>query len=138
MDSIKVEGLEKKFGDFAAVDKISFTVKAGELFGLLGPNGAGKTTTINMLSTLLNPTSGRAEVAGFDVTKNRCEVRQSIGVVFQDPALDTKLTGKENLDFHGIMYGMPKREREKRIKEVLKLVELEDRANMLVENTQGG
>ena len=138
MDSIKVEGLEKKFGDFAAVDKISFTVKAGELFGLLGPNGAGKTTTINMLSTLLNPTSGRAEVAGFDVTKNRCEVRQSIGVVFQDPALDTKLTGKENLDFHGIMYGMPKREREKRIKEVLKLVELEDRANMLVEKYSGG
>ncbi len=138
MDAIKVDKLTRKFGKFTAVDGISFSVKPGELFGLLGPNGAGKTTTINMLSTLLNVTSGKAEVAGFDVEKSRGDVRQSIGVVFQDPALDSNLTGRENLDFHGIMYGVPKEERDKRIKEVLKLVELEDKADVLVEKYSGG
>jgi ABC-2 type transport system ATP-binding protein len=138
MDAIKVEDLTKKFGKFTAVDGISFSVKPGELFGLLGPNGAGKTTTINMLSTLLNVTSGKAEVAGFDVGKDRSNVRQSIGVVFQDPALDSNLTGRENLEFHGIMYGVPKKERDERIAEVLKLVELEDKAKVLVEKYSGG
>jgi ABC-2 type transport system ATP-binding protein len=138
MDAIKVEGLTRKFGKFTAVDGISFSVKPGELFGLLGPNGAGKTTTINMLSTLLNVTSGKAEVAGFDVEKGRDDVRQSIGVVFQDPALDSSLTGRENLDFHGVMYGVPKAERDKRIREVLKLVELEDKADVMVEKYSGG
>jgi ABC-2 type transport system ATP-binding protein len=137
-DAIKVENLTKKFGDFTAVDSISFSVKPGELFGLLGPNGAGKTTTINMLSTLLNVTSGKAEVAGFDVARSRGDVRQSIGVVFQDQALDSNLTGRENLEFHGIMYGVPKKERDERIAEVLKLVELEDKANVLVEKYSGG
>jgi len=138
MDAIKVEKLTKKFGKFTAVDGISFSVKPGELFGLLGPNGAGKTTTINMLSTLLNVTSGKAEVAGFDVAKNRGDVRKSIGVVFQDPALDSNLTGRENLEFHGIMYGVPKKEREERIREVLRLVELEDKQKVLVEKYSGG
>jgi ABC-2 type transport system ATP-binding protein len=138
MDAIKIEKLTKKFGKFTAVDGISFSVKPGELFGLLGPNGAGKTTTINMLSTLLNVTSGKAYVAGFDVEKSRAEVRQSIGVVFQDPALDSNLTGKENLEFHGVMYGVPKKEREKRISEVLRLVELTDKADVLVEKYSGG
>jgi ABC-2 type transport system ATP-binding protein len=137
-NAIVVENLTKKFGDFTAVDGISFSVQKGELFGLLGPNGAGKTTTINMLSTLLKLTSGRAEVAGFDVAGNRGDVRQSIGVVFQDPALDSNLTGRENLEFHGIMYGVPKKVRDERINEVLKLVELEDKANVLVEKYSGG
>jgi len=138
MDAIKVEKLTKKFGKFTAVDGISFSVKPGELFGLLGPNGAGKTTTINMLSTLLNVTSGKAEVAGFDVAKNRGDVRKSIGVVFQDTALDSNLTGRENLEFHGIMYGVPKKVRESRISEVLRLVELEDKQKVLVEKYSGG
>jgi ABC-2 type transport system ATP-binding protein len=138
MDSIKVGNLTKKFGKFTAVDRISFSVRKGELFGLLGPNGAGKTTTINMLSTLLNITSGKAEVAGFDVSSSRADVRQSIGIVFQEPALDSNLTGRENLEFHGILYGVPKKERKERIDEILKLVELEDKADMLVEKYSGG
>jgi len=138
MHAIKVEELLKKFNGFTAVDRISFDVSYGELFGLLGPNGAGKTTTINILSTLLKPTSGYAEVAGFDIRKRRDEVRRSIGIVFQDPTLDTKLTGKENLLFHAMLYGIKKEEAEKRMKEVLELVELEDRADTLVEKYSGG
>jgi len=138
MHAIKVEELLKKFNGFTAVDRISFDVSYGELFGLLGPNGAGKTTTINILSTLLKPTSGYAEVAGFDIRKRRDEVRRSIGIVFQDPTLDTKLTGKENLLFHAMLYGIKKEEAEKMMKEVLELVELEDRADTLVEKYSGG
>ncbi len=138
MQAIRVEELLKKFNGFTAVDKISFDVSYGELFGLLGPNGAGKTTTINILSTLLKPTSGYAEVAGFDIRKRRDEVRRSIGIVFQDPTLDTKLTGRENLLFHAMLYGIKREEAEKRIKEVLELVELEDRADTLVEKYSGG
>jgi len=138
MHAIRVEELLKKFNGFTAVDRISFDVSYGELFGLLGPNGAGKTTTINILSTLLKPTSGYAEVAGFDIRKRRDEVRRSIGIVFQDPTLDTKLTGKENLLFHAMLYGIKKEEAEKRMKEVLELVELEDRADTLVEKYSGG
>ena len=138
MDAIRVENLVKSFDGFTAVDSISFTVGEGELFGLLGPNGAGKTTTINMLSTLLRPTSGSATVAGFDVTRDRDNVRKSIGVVFQEPALDGKLTGRENLEFHTMMYGIGKAERRRRIDEVLSLVELEDKAATLVEKYSGG
>lgn len=138
MSAIKVRELVKKFNGFTAVDSLSFDVPYGELFGLLGPNGAGKTTTINILSTLLKPTSGYAEVAGFDIRNRKDEVRKSIGIVFQDPTLDTKLTGKENLLFHAMLYGIEKEEAEKRIKEVLELVELQDRANTLVEKYSGG
>lgn len=138
MSVIKVENLTKRFGDFTAVESISFNVERGELFGLLGPNGAGKTTTINMLSTLLEPTSGYAELAGFNVAKNKDDIRNNIGIVFQDPALDDKLTGKENLEFHAMMYGIAKEERRKRIKEVLELVELTDKANVLIEDYSGG
>jgi len=138
MQAIKVENLTKRFGDFIAVDGISFSVENGELFGLLGPNGAGKTTTINMLCTLLKTTSGRAEVAGFDATKNTDDVRKSIGIVFQEPALDNKLTGRENLEFHGMMYGMRSDDIRKRVDEVLALVELTDKANVLVEKYSGG
>ncbi len=137
--AIRVENLVKKFNhDVAAVDGISFNVEKGEIFGLLGPNGAGKTTTINMLSTMLEKTSGYAELAGYDISKNKDNVRRSIGVVFQDPALDAKLTGRENLEFHSMMYGLHKQEREERIKEVLALVELTDKAETLVEKYSGG
>lgn len=138
MFAIKVENLTKEFNGLVAVDHISFSVKSGELFGLLGPNGAGKTTIINMLSTLLKPSSGYAELAGYDVAKNKDDVRKNIGIVFQDPALDNQLTGRENLEFHAMMYGMEKKDREKRINEVLKLVELKDKANVLVKNYSGG
>jgi ABC-2 type transport system ATP-binding protein len=138
MDAIKVENLLKKFEDVTAVDHLSFSVGQGELFGLLGPNGAGKTTTINILSTLIRPTSGTAEVAGYEVTRKRDLVRKSIGIVFQEPALDGKLTGRENLEFHAMMYGMDKSERRTRIALVLDLVELSDKAGVLVEKYSGG
>lgn len=138
MNAIIVKKLTKKFNGFTAVDHIDFTVKTGELFGLLGPNGAGKTTTIHMLSTLLKATSGYGEVAGFDISRNKDAIRRSIGVVFQEPALDIKLTGKENLEFHAMMYGIGKEERRKRIKEVIELVELTEKAGVLVEKYSGG
>lgn len=138
MDAIRVDALTKVFDGFTAVDSVSFLVAAGELFGLLGPNGAGKTTTVNMLSTLLAPTSGFASVASHDVVREKDSVRRSIGVVFQEPALDGKLTGRENLDFHAMMYGIGKAERRRRIDEVLGLVELEEKAKTLVENYSGG
>lgn len=138
MHAIKVEDLTKKFSENTAVDHISFTVNEGELFGLLGPNGAGKTTTINILSTLLKPTSGYAEVAGFNIAKDKEAIRNSIGIVFQDTALDNRLTGRENLEFHSVMYGMSKRERTDRINLVLDLVELSDKADMLVNKYSGG
>ncbi len=138
MVAIGVENLTKSFNGLVAVAGISFSVPEGELFGLLGPNGAGKTTTINMLSTLLRPTSGHAEVAGFDVSRNRDAVRKSIGIVFQEPALDTKLTGRENLEFHAMMYGMGKEKRRQRIRQVLDLVELADKRDVLVEKFSGG
>jgi ABC-2 type transport system ATP-binding protein len=138
VDAIRVDGLVKTFDGFTAVDHISFAVGEGELFGLLGPNGAGKTTTINVLSTLLRPTAGTAVVAGFDVGRDRDDVRKSIGIVFQEPALDGRLTGRENLEFHTMMYGLGKAERNRRIEEVLTLVELTDKAATLVEKYSGG
>lgn len=137
MAAIEISGLTKKFGDFIAVDSISLEISGGELFGLLGPNGAGKTTTLSMLSTIARPTSGSAEVNGFDITEQDA-VRKSIGIVFQDPSLDDELTGKENLEFHGRMYHMPKELREKRIQEVLALVGLEDKAGLQVKTYSGG
>lgn len=138
MDAIRVENLVKTFNGFTAVDRISFSVAEGELFGLLGPNGAGKTTTINMLATLLRPTSGSAIVSGHDVARDRDRVRRSIGIVFQEPALDGRLTGRENLEFHTMMYGIGRAERRRRIEEVLALVELTDKAATLVEKYSGG
>ena len=138
MDMIKVEGLTKEFGKLRAVDNVSFAVKEGEIFGLLGPNGAGKTTTIKMLTTLLQPTHGGAKVAGYDIRKDSNKVRNSIGIVFQDPSLDDELTGRENLEFHAILYKIGKEQRNSKIKEVLKLVELEDKADTLVKFYSGG
>jgi ABC-2 type transport system ATP-binding protein len=138
MSAIRVEKLKKEFNGLIAVNEISFEVKEGELFGLLGPNGAGKTTTLNMLATLISPTSGKAFVAGFDILKERDKVRKSIGMVFQEPALDNYLTGRENLEFHGMMYGLSRREAKKRVKEALKIVELEEFADKLVQTYSGG
>ena len=140
MEAIEVKDLVKRYrgNGFAAVDHISFNVESGEIFALLGPNGAGKTTTIKMLTTLLKPTSGTAKVAGFDIGKDKDSVRKSIGIVFQEPSLDWRLTGRENLDFHARIYGIGRKAREDRIEEVLKLVELEDKADVAVDKYSGG
>lgn len=136
---IDVRKLTKVFDNrLTAVDHISFTVEEGEIFGLLGPNGAGKTTTLNMLATLLRSTSGTATVDGHDINKEPDAVRRSIGFVFQDPTLDTELTGRENLDFHGRIYGIKADVREKRIKEILAVVQLSDRADEMVKTYSGG
>ena len=138
MRAIVTNDITREFNGLTAVDHVNLQIEQGELFGLLGPNGAGKTTLIHMLCTILPPTEGTAKVAGFDVGEKPDSVRTSIGIVFQDPSLDNRLTGKENLDFHGRVYGMSKTLREKRIDEVLKLVELEDRASALVETYSSG
>jgi ABC-2 type transport system ATP-binding protein len=135
---IEVVNLTKKYGELVAVNNVSFEVKEGEIFGLLGPNGAGKTTLISMLCTILRPTSGTAKVNGFDIVKEEDKVRKSIGIVFQDSSLDNRLTGMENIELHASLYGVQKNDRKKRIKEVLELVGLEDKANILVRNYSGG
>jgi len=135
---IEVRGLTKRFGELVAVDGVSFDVGEGEIFGFLGPNGAGKSTTINMLCTLLRPTSGGAILNGFDIVREPDAVRRSIGLVFQDPSLDNCLTARENLEFHAMVYNLAPRDMRDRIAEVLHLVDLEDRQNDLVRNFSGG
>lgn len=135
---IEVQNLTKKFDDFLAVDNISFQVEAGEIFAFLGPNGAGKTTTIRILTTLLQPTSGEIRINGFNPLTNSDEVRKSFGIVFQDPSLDDELTAFENMEFHGVLYKVPKEIRRKRIEEILKFMELEERKNDLVKYFSGG
>lgn len=135
---IEVNDLTKEFDGLKAVDNINLEVKESELFGLLGPNGAGKTTLVHMLSTVLPPTSGSAKVAGYDIRTNPDEVRSSIGIVFQDQSLDERLTGFENLDFHGRMYGIPEKERKEKSEELLEMVDLEDRGDSLVKEYSGG
>jgi ABC-2 type transport system ATP-binding protein len=137
-DIIRVENLVKKFGELAAVDGISFNVSPGEIFGFLGPNGAGKTTTINILCTLAKPTSGRAVLSGFDVLRQQSQVRQSIGLVFQDPSLDERLSGLHNLRFHAMVYNVPASVREQRIKQLLRMVDLWDKRNSIVQTYSGG
>ncbi|MBU4139394.1 MAG: ATP-binding cassette domain-containing protein, partial [Euryarchaeota archaeon] len=136
--AIETEGITKRFDDIIAVNDVSISVKPGELFGLLGPNGAGKTTLISMLSTMVEPTSGSAKVWGFDVKKESSQVRENIGMVFQDTTLDDRLTGRENLDLHGRLYGLDGKTRKKRIEEVLALVELAERADSIVKTYSGG
>ena len=138
MHAMEVSNLVKRFNGFTAVDEISFSVKKGELFGLLGPNGAGKSTTIYMLTTLLEPSSGSASVNGFDIVKSPDDVRKSIGIVFQDPTVDTRLTAYDNLDIHGRLYGMDRKSRESRIDEVLSLVELTEWKDKMVKTFSGG
>ncbi|MFH1662994.1 MAG: ATP-binding cassette domain-containing protein [Chloroflexota bacterium] len=138
MNIIEVVELSKKFKQLVAVDKVSFKVKEGEIFGFLGPNGAGKTTTISILCTLLKPTSGQAFINGFDVVRQQNHVRQQIGLVFQDPSLDEKLSGIQNLNFHAMIYNVPASVRKQRIEQVLRMVELWDRRNSFVETYSGG
>lgn len=135
---IKAKKLTKRYGDFVAVNGIDLDIGEGEIFGLLGPNGAGKTTTMMMLTTLRDITSGKAEVNGFDVSKQPSQVRKSIGIVFQDPSYDENLTAYENLKLHGLLYGVPGKELEKQIDIVLDLVTLSDRKHALVKSFSGG
>jgi len=135
---IEVRDLTRRFGEFTAVDGISFDVREGEVFAFLGPNGAGKSTTINMLCTLLRPTSGRVTIAGFDVAARPKAVRRNIGLVFQDQTLDDRLTAQENLRFHAVLYRVPGGEVDERIARVLELVDLSDRRYDLVSEFSGG
>lgn len=136
--AISVENLSRNFGNFTAVDGISFEVSRGEIFAFLGPNGAGKTTTIKMLTTLLHPTSGAMKVNGFDPVHEKDAARHSFGIVFQDPSLDDELTAYENMEFHGVLYGIPEALRRERISYLLDLVELSERKNGLVRTFSGG
>jgi ABC-2 type transport system ATP-binding protein len=135
---ISARALTKSFGELEAVKAIDLEVRRGEIFGFLGPNGAGKSTTINMLCTLMRPTAGEATVAGYDIDRQPDDVRAMIGLVFQDPSLDVQLTARENLEFHAFIYGVPAADRDRRIAEVLEMVELTDRANSIVMQFSGG
>ena len=136
-NSIEVKNLTKKFGDFVAVDDISFSVGAGEIFAFLWPNGAGKTTTIKVLTTLLHATTGEVSIQGFSPFSDKNNVRRSIGIVFQDPSLDDELTAYENMTFHAALYSIPKDIAKTRIQDLLHLVELWDRKNDLVKTFSG-
>jgi ABC-2 type transport system ATP-binding protein len=136
--AISLCGLTKRFGDLVAVDSVDLEIAKGELFGLLGPNGAGKSTIIKMLTTMVKPSEGEARVWGHNVVAEKDKVRSSVGVVFQDPSVDSMLTGRENLDFHGRMYGMSGPLREERVREVLELVDLTDKADIKLEEYSGG
>jgi ABC-2 type transport system ATP-binding protein len=135
---IDVQDLVKNFAEFQAVKKISFSVQPGEIFAFLGPNGAGKTTTIKMLTTLLRPTSGSIRIDGLDPATHQNEVRRRFGIVFQDPSLDGELTAQENLELHGVLYGVPRRQRLERQERLLKLFELWDKRNEPTKLYSGG
>jgi len=135
---IRVQNLVKKFGDFIAVKDISFTVDAGEIFAFLGPNGAGKTTTIKMLTTLLNPTSGKIELDGLDPAIHKNEARRKFGIVFQDPSLDSEQTAYENMELHAVLYKVPRKVRAERIEQLLRLFELWERRDDYVKTFSGG
>ena len=135
---IQAKNLTKKFGEFIAVDNISFNVEKAEIFGFLGPNGAGKSTTIKMLTTLLHPTSGEIEINGINPALHQDKVRDSFGIVFQDPSLDEELTAYENMNFHAVLYKVPADVRKPRIEELLNFVELWDKRNEFVKNYSGG
>ena len=138
MPIIETHGLTKNYGKITAVDDLGISIEEGEIFGLLGPNGAGKTTIIKMLATLLEPTSGTATVNGFDIKKQPAKVRESIGIIFQEPSSDELLTGYENIKLYAMMYGLPKDQIQTRSAEALKLVELTDRKDDLVKHYSGG
>lgn len=138
MPIIEVDNLSKRFGEIRAVDGVSFKVEEGEVFGFLGPNGAGKTTTINMLCTLLRPTSGQARVAGLDVIKEKNDVRRAIGLVFQETTLDDYLTAEQNILFHALAYGVRSEVRKQRTKELLSLMELWERRKSKIRTYSGG
>jgi ABC-2 type transport system ATP-binding protein len=135
---IETYDLTKKFGKLLAVDHINLSIREGEVFGLLGPNGAGKTTTLSMLATLLKPSEGTAKVNKHDIVTESDAVRRSIGIVFQEPSSDDVLSGQENLYLHALMFGVGRSVRGERIREVLRLVDLEDRADSQVKTYSGG
>jgi len=138
MKAIRADNLTKMFGHLIAVDHISFEVEEGEIFGFLGANGAGKTSTIMMLATALNPSFRTATVCGYDITKERDKVRESIGIVFEDLSLDIDLTARENLDFHARLYHLPQKVRGERVSQALGVVGLRDKQNILVKYYSGG
>ncbi len=135
---VEVAGLTKRYGSVLALDHVSFDVKAGELFALLGPNGAGKTTLLHILCTILSPDEGTARIAGADVVRNPLRARRRLGVVFQEPSLDDRLTLYENLEFHGLVYGVPAALRRQRIDEMLAVVELSEWRDRLVRTLSVG
>ncbi|MFO0751337.1 MAG: ATP-binding cassette domain-containing protein [Myxococcota bacterium] len=136
--AVEVRGLEKRFGAIEAVRGIDLSVRSGEVFAFLGPNGAGKSTTIKMLCTLLKPSAGTASVAGFDVVRDRDQVRRHIGLVFQEPTLDDYLSAELNLRFHAELYGVPKAQLGPRMRQVLEMVALWDRKDSRVQTFSGG
>ena len=138
MPIIEIKDLTRRFGVVVAVDRLNLEISEGEVFGLLGPNGAGKSTTLNMLCTMLRPTSGTATINGLDVESKPNDVRQIIGIVFQDPTIDNRLTGRENLEMHAELYEVEPMLAKKRIDELLKLVELDNRADEVTRNYSGG
>lgn len=134
---VEVKNLSKKYGDLIAVDDISFDIQEGKIVAFLGPNGAGKTTTIKMLTTLSKPSHGTIKINELDISKVS-EIRKSFGIVFQDPSLDNELTAYENLEFHGILYGVDKETRKEKIEKMLKFVGLFDRKDSFVKTFSGG
>ena len=136
--AVQIDAVTKRYGRTLALDNVSFEVQPNELFALLGPNGAGKTTLLHILCTILRPDSGAARIYGIDVIKNPIEGRRSLGIVFQEPSLDERLTLYENLNFHGLVYGVPAALRRKRIDEMLALVELSDWRERLVRTLSSG
>jgi ABC-2 type transport system ATP-binding protein len=135
---IRIANLVKKYGDVSAVNDISLDVRQGEIFAFLGPNGAGKTTTIKMLTTLLTPTSGTLEIDGLNPITQSTEVRRRFGIVFQDPSLDQELTAYENMELHGVLYGVPRATRHQRTEQLLKIFELWERKDDQVKTFSGG
>ncbi|BDZ69572.1 ATP-binding cassette domain-containing protein [Methanobacterium petrolearium] len=135
---IETQNITKKYDDFTAVNSVNLKIPKNSVYGVLGPNGAGKTTLISMLCTILHPTSGSAKVNGYDIIKNPKEVRESIGIVFQSRALDDMLTGREHLQMHASLYGVPKDVRKKRIEEILDLIALGQKADEFVKTYSGG
>lgn len=136
--AVEARDVVKTFGEIKAVDGVSFAIKPGEIFAFLGPNGAGKSTTIKMLTTMLRPTSGKLYLNGHNVTKERDAARKSFGIVFQDPAIEEELTAYENMRFHAVLYGVPKKDQQKRIENLMKLVDLWERKDSLVRTYSGG
>ena len=135
---IRIANLVKKYGDVSAVNDISLEVQQGEIFAFLGPNGAGKTTTIKMLTTLLTPTSGSIEIDGLNPITQSTDVRRRFGIVFQDPSLDQELTAYENMELHGVLYGVARTTRHQRTEQLLKIFELWERKDDPVKNFSGG
>lgn len=135
---IEVHELTKKFKDLTAVDRVSFSVKKGEIFSFLGPNGAGKSTTIKMLTTLLRPDNGTIKLDGHNPSNQKNAARHSFGIVFQDPSLDEELTAYENLHFHAALYGVPKETYKTKIQELMEMVGLWDKKDVLVKTFSGG